>query len=76
MKFDVNEEAWPKADLVIRASYEGALIDGLPADKVKAGNEREIQQMKDQQLCSGQGESHSTGQIDPAHRLGSTIEGD
>ena len=25
---------------------KGALIDGLPADKVKAGDEREIQQMK------------------------------
>ena len=31
---------WHSADLVIRASYEGALIDGLPADKVKAGDER------------------------------------
>ena len=50
MKFDVDEEAWPNADLVIRASYEGALIDGLPADKVKAGDEREIKQMKDLQL--------------------------
>ena len=52
VKFVVNEEAWPNADLVIRASYEGALIDGLPADKVKAGDEREIQQMKDLQLYS------------------------
>ena len=52
MNFDVNEEAWPHADLVIRASYEGALIDGLPADKVKAGDEREIKQMKDLQLYS------------------------
>ena len=40
VKFDVNEEAWPNADLVIRASFEGALIDGLPADTVKAGDER------------------------------------
>ena len=32
--------------------YEGALIDGLPADKVKAGDEREIQQMQDLQLYS------------------------
>ena len=48
VKFDVNEEAWPNADLAIRA----ALIDGLPADKVKAGDEREIQQMKDLQLYS------------------------
>ena len=28
VEFDVNEEVWPNADLVIRASYEGALIDG------------------------------------------------
>ena len=52
LKFDVNEEAWPNADLAIRSSYEGALIDGLPADKVKAGDEREIRQMKDLQLYS------------------------
>ena len=52
VKCDVNEEAWPNADLVIRASYEGALIHGLPADKLKAGNAREIQQMKDLQLYS------------------------
>ena len=52
MKFGVDEGAWPNADLVIRASYEGALIEGLPADKVKAGDEREIQQMKDLQLYS------------------------
>ena len=64
VKFDVNEEAWPNADLVIRASNEGALIDGLPADKVKAGDEREIKYMTDLQ------------QIDPAHRLGSTNEGE
>ena len=52
MKVVVNEEAWPNADLVIRASYESALIDGLPANKVKAGDEREIKQMKDLQLYS------------------------
>ena len=52
MKFDVNEEAWPNADLVIHSSYEGALIDGLPADKVKAGDERDTKQMKDLQLYS------------------------
>ena len=52
VKFDANEEAWPNADLAIHLSYEGALIDGLPADKVKAGDEREIQQMKDLQLYS------------------------
>ena len=50
VKFDFNEEAWPNAGLVTRASYEGALIDGLPANK--AGDEREIQQMKDLQLYS------------------------
>ena len=33
LKFDVNEEAWPNADLAIRSSCEGALIDGLPVDK-------------------------------------------
>ena len=52
LKFDVNEEAWPNADLAIRSSFEGALIDGLPADKVKAGDEREIKQMEDLQLYS------------------------
>ena len=51
-KFGVNEEAWPNADLAIRATCGGALIDGLPADKAKAGDEREIQQMKDLQLYS------------------------
>ena len=52
LKFDVNEEAWPNTDPVIHSSYEGALIDGLPADKVKAGDERETKQMKDLQLYS------------------------
>ena len=52
VKFDVNEEAWPNADLAIHSSYEGALIVGLPADKVKAGVEREIKHMKDLQLYS------------------------
>ena len=52
LKFYVNEEAWPNADMAIHSSYEGALIDGLPADKVKAGDEREIQQMKDLHLYS------------------------
>ena len=37
LKFDVNEEDWPNTELAIRSSYEGALIDRLPADKVKAG---------------------------------------
>ena len=41
VKFDVNEEAWPNADLVFRASYEGALIDGLPTNKSRlAMNEK------------------------------------
>ena len=52
MKFDVNEEAWLNADSAIHSCYEGAFIDGLPADKVKAGDEREIKQMKDLQLYS------------------------
>ena len=52
VKFNVNEEAWPNADLAIRATYEHALIDGLPADKVKAGGERDMQHMKDLQLYS------------------------
>ena len=33
VKFDVNEEAGPNADLAIRATYEGAQIDGLPPAK-------------------------------------------
>ena len=52
LKFDVNAEVWPNADLAIHSSCESALIDGLPADKVKAGDEREIKQMKDLQLYS------------------------
>ena len=50
LKFDVNEEAWSNSDLAIQSSYEGALIDGPPAGTVKAGDEREIKQMKDLQL--------------------------
>ena len=50
LKFDVNEEAWPNADLAICSSYQGALIDGLPADNVKARDTREITKMKDLQL--------------------------
>ena len=38
------------ADPTIRGTHEGALIDGVPSDKVKAGDKREIQQMKDLQL--------------------------
>ena len=51
VKFYVNEEAWPTAELAIHSSNEGTLIDGFPADKVKAGGERQIK-MKDMQLCS------------------------
>ena len=39
MEFDVNEEDWPTAELAIRSSYEGALIDGLPAGKRNAADE-------------------------------------
>ena len=77
MKYDVNEEASPNADLVIRASYECAMIDGLPANKVKAGDGREIQQMKDLQLHSWIKETEiPPDKSDPAHRLGSTDEGE
>ena len=77
LKFDVNEESWPNADLAIRSSYEGALIDGLPADKVKAGDEREIKQMKDLQLYSWVKETDGPpSQNDLAHWLGSTTEGE
>ena len=77
VKFDVNEEAWPNAELAIHSSFEGALIDGLSADKVKAGDEREIKQMKDLQLYSWVKETD----IPPdksilPHRLGSTNEGE
>ena len=40
VKFDVNEEAWPNADLAIRATYEGALIDGLPTKSRLEMNEK------------------------------------
>ena len=52
LKFDVNEEDWPNAELAIRSSCEGTLIVGRSADKVKARDEREITQMTDLQLCS------------------------
>ena len=52
LKFDVNVEALMNADLAVRSSSEGALIDGSPADTVKAGDLREITQMKDLQLYS------------------------
>ena len=51
LKFDVNEEAWPNADLAIHSSYEGALTGRPLADKVKAGDERVIRLMKGLQLC-------------------------
>ena len=51
VKFDVKqEEAWPNTRILgIRVTHEGALIDGLPTE---AGDEREIQQMKDLHLYS------------------------
>ena len=52
LKFDANGQDWLNAELAVRSSYEGALNDGLPADKVKAGDEREITQVKDLQLYS------------------------
>ena len=52
LKFDVNEEHWPNGELAIRSSYEGALIEGLPADKSRREDERENMQMKDLQLYS------------------------
>ena len=51
MKFYVNEEAWPTAELAIHSINDGTLIDRFPADKVKAGEERQIKQVKDLQLC-------------------------
>ena len=44
LKFDVNTDDWPNSDLTIRSSYEGALVIELPADKVKARDERKISQ--------------------------------
>ena len=41
---------WPGADLALRSSYEAALIEGLPAEKVKAGDESDIPQMRNIQL--------------------------
>ena len=52
LKFDVNEKALLNADLISRSDHGGALLDGLPTDKVKAGDDREITQMKDLQLYS------------------------
>ena len=49
VKFDVNEEAWPNADLAIRASYEGALICPPPKSRLA---ERDIMQVKDLPLYS------------------------
>ena len=50
----VDDENVPKKARVARNvfSIRGENVDGLPADKVKAGDEREIQQMKDLQLYS------------------------
>ena len=76
LKFYVNSEAWPNADLAIQSSYEGALIDGLPADKVKAGDEREIRQMTDLQLHSWVKETDVPhDKLILLTRLGTTNEG-
>ena len=73
VKFDVIEEAWPNEEMAIRATYEGALIDGLPADKVKAGDEREIQQLEDLQLYPWVKKTDiPPNKSDSGHRLGST----
>ena len=61
LQFDVNKEAWPNADLAIQSSYEGVLIDGLPADKVKAGDERKIQaDERSAAVLLGQGDGRSS----------------
>ena len=52
LKFDFIGEDWPNADLAVRSRCGGALIVGLPADKVKARDEREITRMKDLHLYS------------------------
>ena len=75
LKFDVNEEAWPNVDLAIQSSYEGALIDGLPADKTKTGDERDIRQMKDLQLYSWAKET-TFSMTKRSCSLGSTNEGE
>ena len=75
LKLEVNEEAWPNADLAIRSSYEGALIDGLPADKDKAGDEREITRDEGSAaVLLGQGGRRTSWQIHLAHRLGTPDE--
>ena len=74
LKFDVNEEDRPNAELAVRSCYEGALIDGLPACKVKAGDEGEITQMKNLQLYSWIREEDVPPEIDLAYRLGTTDE--
>ena len=54
---------------------EGTLIDGFPADKVKAGDETTNQ--ADERYAAvllGEGDRHFPRQIDPAHRLDSTNE--
>ena len=51
-KVDVNEEHWPNAELAIRSSYEGALIEGLPADKSRRETNDKNMQVKDLQLYS------------------------
>ena len=77
MKFDVKEEAWPNADLVIRASCEGRL-DRWTARRQSQGW-RQTRNPADERSAAvflGQGDRHSSQQIDSAHKLGSTIEGE
>ena len=77
VKFDVNEEAWPNADLVIRACYEGALINGLPATKSRLAMNEKSSRMKDlAAVLLGHRRLTFLPTIDPAHRLGSTNEGE
>ena len=70
-----NEEAWPNADLAIRSSSDGALIVGLPADKVKAGDEREKADERSAAVLLDQEDKRSPRKIDSAHWLGTTKKG-
>ena len=77
LKFDVNEEACPNADLAILSSQEGALIDGLPAQQSQGwrwtsdqADERSAAVLLDQR------DGRSPRQIDLAHQLSTTNEGE
>ena len=74
-KFDVNEEAWPNADLAVRSSYEGALIDGLPADKSEGRRRgRDHADERSAAALLGQRGRRTSRKIHLAHRLGTTDE--